>query len=114
MQAQREDDEPHDARVARVDQAVEAPSALRREPRQPVQVRIDADDPVERNDGGGRDRLGKLDEVAVPVRDAAAVAASGSTASAPSFDTCADQDPHTTQFTASRSGMRSMAASVPR
>ena len=35
-EAQREDDEPHDARVARVDQAVEAPSALHREPGQPV------------------------------------------------------------------------------
>jgi len=93
-EAQRREDEPHDARVAGVDEAVEAPSALHREPGQPVQARIDVEDPVERNDDGGRDRLGKLDEVAVPVRDAAAVAASGSTASAPSSGTCADQDPH--------------------
>ena len=88
-EAQRDDDEPHDTCRAGRPSRKQGPSALHREPRQ-LQVRIALNDPVERNDGGGRDRLGRLDPVAAPVRDAAA--ASGSTASAPASGTCADQD----------------------
>jgi hypothetical protein len=72
-----EDDEPHHGRVSGVDEAVEALDASCRKLDEPFPVRIDVDDAIERDNVGGRDRLGQLDEVAVAVRDAIAEATAG-------------------------------------
>jgi hypothetical protein len=58
---------PHERRVARVHETVEAASALGREPDQSLPARIDVDDSNERHDVRSRDRPRELDEVAVHI-----------------------------------------------
>ena len=71
----REGDETHHECVAWIDEAVEALSVFRRELSQAFPARIDVEHSVERHDVGRGDRLRQLDEVAMPVGDAATVAA---------------------------------------
>jgi len=70
-----DNDEPHHAGVARIDQAEQPLGASGRESGKPFPARIDVDDSIERDDLGRTDQIGQVDEVAVQIGDATVVAA---------------------------------------
>jgi hypothetical protein len=70
-----DDDEPHHAGVARIDQAEQPLGTCGRESGKPFPARIDVDDSIERDDLGRTDQVGQVDEVAVQIGDATVVAA---------------------------------------